>query len=152
MNLLILTHDPVETLDRRIVNEDRVFTERGWQVRIVLMAQADDARVREIEKGISVHPIPVQRLEAVYDPLFHGTGQPAGVAAGGPPAGWHGLSGPAGEPPAATRPAPVGQQQASAATSDVCNRMFLWRPAAPDAAETTKVSPALGLQISVTPA
>jgi glycosyltransferase involved in cell wall biosynthesis len=71
MNLLILTHDQVETLDRRIVNESRVFTEHGWKVRIVLTSFADKCQPHEIEKDIVVDPIPVNRIECVYDPLYH---------------------------------------------------------------------------------
>ena len=71
MKLLIITHDPVETLDRRIVNESRVFTDHGWKVHIVLTSFAKNCKAHEIERDIVVDPIPLARVEPVYDPLFH---------------------------------------------------------------------------------
>lgn len=71
MKLLILTHDTVENLDRRIVNESRIFTDHGWKVHIVLTSEAEQARARELEKDIVVDPVPLRQIETVYDPLFH---------------------------------------------------------------------------------
>lgn len=71
MKMLILTHDHVESLDRRIVNESRILTEHGWKVHIVLTSQAERARAHELEKGIVVDPIPLRQIETVFDPLFH---------------------------------------------------------------------------------
>jgi glycosyltransferase involved in cell wall biosynthesis len=71
MNLLILTHDPLETLDRRILNEARMFVEHGWTVQIILAALAPDATRCAIAPGVVAEPCPIHAIEAPYDPLFH---------------------------------------------------------------------------------
>jgi SAM-dependent methyltransferase/uncharacterized protein YbaR (Trm112 family) len=67
--LLILTHDQVEYLDRRIINEARVFTERGWIVHLVLTAEKDP-RARDLEPGIYLDPVRSSEIEPVADPLW----------------------------------------------------------------------------------
>jgi len=67
--LLILTHDQVEYLDRRILNEARVFVEQGWAVHVILTA-AQDARYRELEPGIYVDPVLSSQVEPVLDPFW----------------------------------------------------------------------------------
>jgi len=71
VNLLILTHDPMETLDRRILNEARLFAERGWTVRVILVSHAREHRPREIEANIILDPCPLASIEGVFDPRFH---------------------------------------------------------------------------------
>jgi glycosyltransferase involved in cell wall biosynthesis len=73
LELLVLTHDLVEHLDRRIINEARLFIEHGWHVRIVLLTSDKTPHLCALDKGILLDPIPLSACPAPHDPLFHGS-------------------------------------------------------------------------------
>jgi len=61
--LLILTHDQVEYLDRRILNEARVFVERDWAVHVILTAAQDAGLVARVGTVVSSETVVWQAEE-----------------------------------------------------------------------------------------
>ncbi|MFQ5731640.1 MAG: glycosyltransferase family 4 protein [Planctomycetaceae bacterium] len=72
MKLLIIAHDDVDLIDRRIINEARVFVERGWDVQINLITRAQRPVTRMHEPGIALNARPLWWFEPPYDPVYHG--------------------------------------------------------------------------------
>ena len=72
MKLLIITHDDVESVDRRIVNEARVFVEHGWDVQVILITREQRPVRRELEPGIELNARPLWWFEPPHDPVYHG--------------------------------------------------------------------------------
>lgn len=72
MNLLVLTHDDVTTLDRRIICVCRTFVRHGWGVRIVATTGGARSESRLLEPGIQLLAVPIERLLPVWDSRFHG--------------------------------------------------------------------------------
>lgn len=68
--LLIITHDNAENIDRRIVNEALIFRDRGWTVTAALTTSHSEPLTGLLENFIRFRATPVSRLDPVHDPVW----------------------------------------------------------------------------------
>ncbi len=69
-NLLVITHDDIETLDRRIVNEARVFIDHGWTVQVLCLTSRHKQEFVVCEPNLLANAIPLCQIKPPIDPLF----------------------------------------------------------------------------------
>ena len=63
MRLLILDANPIELIDRRIVNMAKIFTRQGWDVQIIGTTAREDGFTYQIQDGIVALAMPPSHID-----------------------------------------------------------------------------------------